>query len=616
MTKRERGRTQRAARALGLALAALLLLSAGGCGVYSLRVFAVPLSGDEVLLVVAARPLEQEDAKFYLYTSSIESPSFWEGGRPRAGWPVAVAGRVPAGKAESAAAPPDAWVFHETSVSIFTREDGEIRWRPRKLTIDDPRAAGFRPETACARGDEYWIFGRNGKGEFQACVWGKAALPAGKGQAPAAAAPIPGAGRETGGEEGWILDPLAAPEEGPRISPRRGARSMHATSDGERIWVFWVERAEKDYRLAGWVREANWARDGFQWRQIANPLPLERITYAVAARPRVGSAAGEVRCVYSESKPGGRLGRRRVLREAVLDEDGLWREGVELPDSDETLPFGISSLALLALPVPPHVAEALEEDAAGGGAEATEPETSEYEDDLYPGEYRESYATHLCFRGRVNKIEILQHTSDGYWVQLEALEVPMGLPGEWTLVAGLAVAIALVFTGYATMLARKRRLVRSVGYLPAAPMFRRLGAYLADRVIFAPVWWWGWAYAWPRLRLRLIDDAKWMAPWFALAIVAGFFIIYASLMEGRYGATLGKRLFRLRIVTSEGDPITPSQAWARNVMRLFDEVFCLVPLLGPLVAVATRQDQRIGDLLAGTIVAHEDDLPFFGGLDL
>jgi uncharacterized RDD family membrane protein YckC len=77
--------------------------------------------------------------------------------------------------------------------------------------------------------------------------------------------------------------------------------------------------------------------------------------------------------------------------------------------------------------------------------------------------------------------------------------------------------------------------------------------------------------------------------------------VYFVVCEGRNGTTPGKRLFGLRVVTTEGRPIGFSEAALRNVLRAAD----LLPigyLVGVTTLACTRRFQRLGDLLAGTMV--------------
>ena len=85
-------------------------------------------------------------------------------------------------------------------------------------------------------------------------------------------------------------------------------------------------------------------------------------------------------------------------------------------------------------------------------------------------------------------------------------------------------------------------------------------------------------------------------PWLAL-----LWVTYYAVLEGFFGATLGKRLAGLRVTDLEGRRITWQAAIVRNVARLLD-VLPFTYLLGGILTLATKRHQRLGDLLAGTIV--------------
>lgn len=90
----------------------------------------------------------------------------------------------------------------------------------------------------------------------------------------------------------------------------------------------------------------------------------------------------------------------------------------------------------------------------------------------------------------------------------------------------------------------------------------------------------------------------------AFALNWGYHIFY----EGRRGATPGKRRMGLRVVTTEGAPIGWTAAFLRNVLRVAD----FLPagyLLGLVSCMATRRFQRLGDIVAGTVVVHRDPEP-------
>lgn len=96
-------------------------------------------------------------------------------------------------------------------------------------------------------------------------------------------------------------------------------------------------------------------------------------------------------------------------------------------------------------------------------------------------------------------------------------------------------------------------------------------------------------------------------------IFSGYFVFFEWLWNGQ---TPGKRLMKLRVIREDGRPITFWEALARNLLRLFDVlpwIFPPVYSVGLIAVFASRRDQRIGDIFAGTVVVRErtDEAPTF-----
>jgi len=70
------------------------------------------------------------------------------------------------------------------------------------------------------------------------------------------------------------------------------------------------------------------------------------------------------------------------------------------------------------------------------------------------------------------------------------------------------------------------------------------------------------------------------------------------------GRTPGKRWSSLRVVCDNGSPVTFRASALRNLLRLVDVLPGLY-LVGAVAIFATRGNQRLGDLAAGTIVVRE-----------
>ncbi len=104
---------------------------------------------------------------------------------------------------------------------------------------------------------------------------------------------------------------------------------------------------------------------------------------------------------------------------------------------------------------------------------------------------------------------------------------------------------------------------------------------------------------------KLADTAgKWFA---ALVIFANFCVIwgYFALFEAYWhGQTPGKRMMKLRVIKDSGRQITMFEALARNLMRVVDYLPSMY-LVGVVAMLCNKRNQRLGDLVAGTIVVHE-----------
>jgi uncharacterized RDD family membrane protein YckC len=78
---------------------------------------------------------------------------------------------------------------------------------------------------------------------------------------------------------------------------------------------------------------------------------------------------------------------------------------------------------------------------------------------------------------------------------------------------------------------------------------------------------------------------------------------YMTLMESKYGGSIGKRARGLRVVMEDGEPVTLEAALIRNLMRFLDALPYVVPyLVGAIVASNSPLMQRFGDRVAETMV--------------
>jgi uncharacterized RDD family membrane protein YckC len=90
----------------------------------------------------------------------------------------------------------------------------------------------------------------------------------------------------------------------------------------------------------------------------------------------------------------------------------------------------------------------------------------------------------------------------------------------------------------------------------------------------------------------------------AVLVVLYFFVslVYSATLEWFWrGQTVGKRLLNLRVIDAGALRLEPAQIVIRNLVRAVDAL-PLFYLVGGLVSVLSRNQQRLGDLAGGTVV--------------
>ena len=136
-------------------------------------------------------------------------------------------------------------------------------------------------------------------------------------------------------------------------------------------------------------------------------------------------------------------------------------------------------------------------------------------------------------------------------------------------------------------------------YELATPAVRAF-AWLLDAMVLAAA-----SYA----LMKVAGALRVLNPDWAAAIATGSFyafsIGYGIFCEWRWrGQTIGKRLFQLRVIDSGGFRLRPAQVVLRNLMRAFDSLPALY-LVGGLACLLSPRLQRLGDLVANTVVVRE-----------
>lgn len=81
-----------------------------------------------------------------------------------------------------------------------------------------------------------------------------------------------------------------------------------------------------------------------------------------------------------------------------------------------------------------------------------------------------------------------------------------------------------------------------------------------------------------------------------------FFISFAYyiVLEAVMGGTLGKKALGIKIVKQDGTPMDWQASIIRNLLRIIDGMF--VYLVGAIVIWTSKNKQRLGDMVAHTVV--------------
>jgi uncharacterized RDD family membrane protein YckC len=98
---------------------------------------------------------------------------------------------------------------------------------------------------------------------------------------------------------------------------------------------------------------------------------------------------------------------------------------------------------------------------------------------------------------------------------------------------------------------------------------------------------------------------KWVIAVMILAlflVFTGYFAFFEWMWSGQ---TPGKRWLKLRVIREDGRPITFWESSIRNLLRAFDMMPGMFYSIGLISVFSTTRDQRIGDMVAGTVVVRE-----------
>jgi uncharacterized RDD family membrane protein YckC len=135
---------------------------------------------------------------------------------------------------------------------------------------------------------------------------------------------------------------------------------------------------------------------------------------------------------------------------------------------------------------------------------------------------------------------------------------------------------------------------------PLAGLGRRVAAHLLDVIIVVSV-----CFGTAMLGAMLVPWVGMLPFGLSMVVLSLLPFFYFILLEGFWnGRTVGKLATGLRVRMVDGTPIKFSAAVGRNFLRVAD-FFPMVYFTGVLAIFTTPRSQRVGDLLAGTVVVQE-----------
>lgn len=153
--------------------------------------------------------------------------------------------------------------------------------------------------------------------------------------------------------------------------------------------------------------------------------------------------------------------------------------------------------------------------------------------------------------------------------------------------------------------------------MPVAGIGSRFVALLADMLIWLTavalltlLFW----FLRPAVTAFSRVSAQWQAAIYVFILFFlnwGYFTVFEAFWGGR---TPGKRLVGIRVIQRSGRAIGLFESMARNLLRYVDQIpFCYA--VGAIAVFASRQHQRLGDLVAGTLVVRDrrQETPLWAG---
>jgi len=115
------------------------------------------------------------------------------------------------------------------------------------------------------------------------------------------------------------------------------------------------------------------------------------------------------------------------------------------------------------------------------------------------------------------------------------------------------------------------------------------------------------AFLGPGFRKVTVLGSQWMIAgvvFIVFLLNSGYFAFFEAIWNGQ---TPGKRYAQIRVMKDDGRPISVYDSIARNLLRIVDELPGIYAI-GVISILCSKQNKRLGDYVAGTVVVHENTI--------
>lgn len=82
-------------------------------------------------------------------------------------------------------------------------------------------------------------------------------------------------------------------------------------------------------------------------------------------------------------------------------------------------------------------------------------------------------------------------------------------------------------------------------------------------------------------------------------------ILYFTLLEAKYSKTIGKMALKIKVICENNKKVNFKQALIRNITKSMPFFRVIFRIIGFFLIIFTKKHQRIGDMLAKTIVIKD-----------